>query len=148
MESSSYLWDANTSSTCSNKPPWPLEEVPDELCYSLSVDLSNTTWAQRGLINKLPGNACGDHGTKAAIKNLYQPYHHILHRCLDKNLKVSVTVPTILLYFYLTWFLLFLAYSYIFHKQKIKIAIWNQGLIAELRDVVSSLTSTLRGESF
>ena len=39
--------------------PRPLEEVPDELCHSLSVDLSNTAWTQRGLINKLPGITFG-----------------------------------------------------------------------------------------
>ena len=40
---------------CFNFP----EEVPDELCHSLSVDLSITTWTQRGLINKHSGNAFG-----------------------------------------------------------------------------------------
>ena len=31
-------------------------EVSDGLCHSLSVDLSNTAWTQRRLINKLSGN--------------------------------------------------------------------------------------------
>ena len=33
-----------------------------------SVDLSNTMWAQRELINQLAGNACGRHKTKTTIK--------------------------------------------------------------------------------
>ena len=64
----SCLWVANTKATCSNKSPTPPEEFPDRLCHLPSVDLSNTTWAQRGLINKLPGNACGSHRAKAIIK--------------------------------------------------------------------------------
>ena len=32
-------------------------EVPGGLCHSLSVDLSNTAWAQRELINRRSGNA-------------------------------------------------------------------------------------------
>ena len=48
-----------------------LEEVLDELCHSLSVDLSNE-WAQRVLINRLPGNASSCHGAKATIKNHYR----------------------------------------------------------------------------
>ncbi len=36
------------------------------------MDLSNTTWAQKGSINKLRGNACGSHGPKTTIKNSYQ----------------------------------------------------------------------------
>ena len=48
-----------------------MEEVPDDLCDPLSVDLSNTTWPQRELINKLSGNACVSHGIKAIIKNRY-----------------------------------------------------------------------------
>ena len=49
-------------------PSRPLEEVPDKVCHSPSVDLSNTTWAQRGLVNKLPGNACSNHRAKAIKK--------------------------------------------------------------------------------
>ena len=45
---------------------------PDKSCHSLSVDFSNTTWAQRGLINRLPGNAYGSQKTKVPIKNHYQ----------------------------------------------------------------------------
>ena len=41
---------------CSNGSPRLLEKVLDGLCHSLSVDLSNTAWAQRRLINKLSGN--------------------------------------------------------------------------------------------
>ena len=29
--------------------------------------LSDTMWEQRGLINKLPGTACGSHGAKATF---------------------------------------------------------------------------------
>ncbi len=36
--------------------------------YPPSVDLSNTTWAQRGLISKLRGYTCGGHGMKVIIK--------------------------------------------------------------------------------
>ena len=43
-------------------------EILDRLCHPLSMDLSNTTWAQRGLRNKLSGNAYGNHGTKAMIE--------------------------------------------------------------------------------
>ena len=38
------------------------------MCHSLSVELSNITWALRELINQLSGNACGSYGTKATIK--------------------------------------------------------------------------------
>ena len=48
--------EPTTRQLCSNESPWPFEDVPDVMYYFLSVDLSNTTWAQRGLINKLPGN--------------------------------------------------------------------------------------------
>ena len=44
---------------CSNELPRPLEKVPDESYNSLSVDFSNTARAQRGVINKQPGNAFG-----------------------------------------------------------------------------------------
>ena len=44
---------------CSHGSPRPLEDVPDGLCHSLSVDLSNTGWAQKRLINKLSGNSLG-----------------------------------------------------------------------------------------
>ena len=37
---------------CPNGSP-RLSEVPDGLYHSLSVDLSNTAWAQTGLINEL-----------------------------------------------------------------------------------------------
>ena len=42
-----------------NLVPRPPEEVPNGLCHSQSVDLSNITWALRRLINKVPGNAFG-----------------------------------------------------------------------------------------
>ena len=42
-----------------NESLWPLEKVLDKLYHSLRGILSNTTWAQWGLINKLPGNAFG-----------------------------------------------------------------------------------------
>ena len=57
---------------CILQPLKTWEEVPDELCHSLSVDLPKATWAQRGLINRLPGNVCGCHGVKAIIKKRYQ----------------------------------------------------------------------------
>ena len=44
---------------CSNRSPQSSEEVLDGLCHSLSVDLSNTAWAQKRLINKLSENAFG-----------------------------------------------------------------------------------------
>ena len=44
---------------CSNGSPWQSEKVPDRLFHSLSVDLSNTAWAQRKLISKLSGNTFG-----------------------------------------------------------------------------------------
>ena len=52
--------------TCSNKLP-RLSEVLDGFFHSLSVDLSNTTWAQRGLINKLPGTEYSNHGIQATF---------------------------------------------------------------------------------
>ena len=42
---------------CSHGSPWPSEEVPNGLCHTLSVDLSNTARAQTGLINELSENA-------------------------------------------------------------------------------------------
>ena len=41
---------------CSNGSPRLSEEILDGLCHLLSVDLSNTVWVQRRLINKLSGN--------------------------------------------------------------------------------------------
>ena len=41
---------------CSNGSPRPSEDVPGGLCHSLSVDLSNTAWAQTGLKNELSEN--------------------------------------------------------------------------------------------
>ena len=49
------------------QPKRPPEEIPDGLCYSLSVDLSNTAWAQRRLINKLSGNTFGT-GPSGSVK--------------------------------------------------------------------------------
>ena len=43
---------------CSNGSP-RLSEVQNGLCHSLCVDLSNTAWVQRRLINKLSGNTIG-----------------------------------------------------------------------------------------
>ena len=56
----------NTQATCFNETP-QLSEVSDRLCHPPSVDFSNTTWAQRELINKLAGNVSGSYGTKATI---------------------------------------------------------------------------------
>ena len=53
-ESFSCLWVANTQTICSNKSPRP-SEVLGRLCYPSSMDLPNTTWAQRELINQFPG---------------------------------------------------------------------------------------------
>ena len=38
---------------CSNGSPRPSEEYPGGFCHSLYVVLSNTAWAQTGLINEL-----------------------------------------------------------------------------------------------
>ena len=51
-------------------------------CYSPSVDLSNTTWTQKGLINKLPENAYGSHATKSIIK--YRDKHSTTVQRLKK----------------------------------------------------------------
>ena len=67
-KSFSCLWVANALANWSNKPAWPSEEVLDRLCHFLSVDLSNTTWALRGLINGLLGNKRGINRTKSKSK--------------------------------------------------------------------------------
>ena len=67
-ESFSCLSVAGTQITCSNEPFRPSEKVLDELYHSQSVYISNTTRAHRESINKLPGNTCCCHRTKAIIK--------------------------------------------------------------------------------
>ena len=52
---------------CSNGSPRPSEDVPDGLCHSLPVNLSNTAWAQKRLINKLSGNTFGTGPSDSAI---------------------------------------------------------------------------------
>ena len=57
---------------CSNGSPWP-SEVLDGLSHSLSVDLSNTPWAQAGLINELSKNAFGTVTRIRPWKSMTQP---------------------------------------------------------------------------
>ena len=62
-----YIYISYPQTTDSNKSPKP-SEVPNRLYHLSSVDLTNTTWAQKDLINQQAGNAYGSHGTKATIK--------------------------------------------------------------------------------
>ena len=59
---------ANKRTTCSKRPLWPLEEVPDRLGYVFSVEFSNMSRAQKELIKQLAGYC--SHGTKATTSTV------------------------------------------------------------------------------
>ena len=108
MESFSCFGVANTQAVLFQRIALS-EGVPDGLCHSLSVDLSNAAWAQRRLINKLSGNTFGTRpsdsvkigagpsygtifGTVPKIRTINSANSSITHMC------VSVCLPVYVLY--------------------------------------------------
>ena len=67
-------------------------EIPGGLCHSLSVDLSNTALAQRGLINELPGNAFGNvtRIRQVIIIITFDPTNVVLHNGITFGTGIDV----------------------------------------------------------
>ena len=132
MENFSCLWVIGTETTCSNEPLRP-SEVPDGLCHSLSVDLSNNVGTEeidKQTIRKRIWNLRNQGHNKVPLQNtvshLVQSTHSItIGVGISNNDSIIFSaVPTILLqrwifvgifsFIYIFYFLLYMFFLFCF----------------------------------